>query len=118
MDDFKVEQSTIGQRDNAHDSNRHPADRMAELKAAIAKLEAEYAALRDLIVTGGATQVGTEWVAVITASSARHINVAAAERALPPEVFSSLVHTTHQVRLTLRSLRPPRPESCKAASAR
>lgn len=110
MDDFKVKQSMFGQGDDAHDSNRHPADRLAEIKAAIAKLGTEYAELRNLIVSGDATPVGDEWFAVTTEAEIRRIDLSAAEHALAPDVFSNLLRVTRQTRLTLRPLRPPTPK--------
>jgi hypothetical protein len=97
--------------------NLHPADRMGEIKTAISKLETEYAELRDLIVSGNATQVGNEWFAVITETSVRRVDLATAERTLEPDVFSNLLRVTRQTRLTLRPLRPPTPKPSSSGAA-
>lgn len=39
-------------------SNRHPVDRMAEIKTEVAALETEFAAMRELVITGGRSDRG------------------------------------------------------------
>ena len=90
----------------------HPADRMAVIKAEVAKLETEYAELRDQIISGDVSPIGTEWVATVMEMEARHIDVASAERTLAPAVFDALVRVSPMVRVTLHRLRS-KPKSRK-----
>jgi hypothetical protein len=84
--------------------NRHPVDRMADIKAEIAILEEEYAALRRGVVDGSIGLVGAEWTARVDEHVIRHITIRDAERCLPPETFERLAQMRQQMHVTLSKI--------------
>jgi hypothetical protein len=92
-------------------TNRHPVDRLAEIRAEIAVLKEEEADLRARIINGEVVPLrGEEWVAVVRARDRRVITVADAERVLPPEQFKRIVRHERIVAVILHEL-PDEPGS-------
>lgn len=85
-------------------ANRHPVDRMGDIKEQIAKLESEFADLREKVLTGDCLPTGDEWVALISEMKTRHISVKQAEKTLPAALFNSLVTASSATRVALRRI--------------
>ena len=69
-------------------ANQHPVDRLHDLKAEIAALEAEHETIRQRIIAGEVEPRGTEYEATVTEQQKRFVSVTEAERLLPPALFA------------------------------
>ena len=85
-------------------TNRHPVDRMGEIKEQIAQLETEFAELREKVLNGECLSLGDEWGATISRMRTRRISVKRAEKMLPTAIFNSLVMETAADRVALRRI--------------
>lgn len=90
-----------------HASQPHPVDRMAEIKAEIGRLEAEYAELRGLVVSGDVSLNGHHWVASVIEQTKRNIPIRQAERVLSPAVLATLMRETRSIAVYLKKLAKP-----------
>jgi hypothetical protein len=72
-------------------SNRHPADELAEVRAAIRELKAREAELR-LLLLDGLDLKGDLWRATIRTQTRELVNLAAAKQA-PPDVLGPFLWT-------------------------
>ena len=79
-----------------------PVDRMAEIKAEIATLEAEFAELREILIADPTLRTGDLWEANVSEFSRRHITVKDAQKLLSSALFDSLVKTTSSVGVWLK----------------
>ena len=57
--------------------NRHPADRLADIRGQIKKLETDEAELKDELIASPQNRRGDEWVAKVTQRSSGRYNIAA-----------------------------------------
>lgn len=91
--------------------NRHPIDRMADLKAEITAREDEFEQLRQQVIAGEVGATGAEWCARVVTRSMRRVSVADAERELPADLFEAVVRREQQIVVMLyRVAEHPRPK--------
>ena len=68
-------------------SNRHPADRLADVRSEIKRLEAEEEKLRAYLLEHSCDRVGEEHIAVIGSQSCKRVDL----KALADEVGGSIL---------------------------
>ena len=68
-------------------SNRHPADRLADVRSEIKRLEAEEEKLRAYLLEHSCDRVGEEHIAVIGSQSCKRVDL----KALADEVGASIL---------------------------
>ena len=81
--------------------NRHPVDRMADLKARIAVLQAEFDELRERLIASDFGPIGAAHAATISHFPRRSISIATAERMLPRDLFARIPCIIHPIRNSL-----------------
>jgi hypothetical protein len=84
-------------------TNRHPADRLHDLRDEIRRLQAEVDQLRAELMAAGADLRGDEWIATVCTRAHRRIDMDAALAALGEALWPFLRRSTHrEVRLCRR----------------
>ncbi len=88
-------------------TNRHPIDRLADIRQMITVLEAEYAAIRSQVLAGEIDPIGQEYMAIVVTHDTRRTDFAKAERLLSREVYNQIISTTPVKRVQLRASTQP-----------
>jgi len=85
-------------------SNRHPIDRLADLRSEIKRLEAEEAELRKEILNGEHGLIGDQWIASVKVSDRESLDTALVRKHLGPEGVKPFlkVSTVQLLKLTER----------------
>jgi hypothetical protein len=90
-------------------SNRHPADRLADVRAELRRLETEEDVLRAELMAAGADMQGEEFEALVRDRTQDRIDVKAAVRALGRDVLRPFLKRSSWRELRLR--RRPREDA-------
>jgi hypothetical protein len=69
------------------EGNRHPADRLADVRRQIEELEGEIETLRTYLMEHDEDRVGDEHVATVSTFQKKHVDLIALEREIGPEIL-------------------------------
>lgn len=87
--------------------NRHPIDRLADLRKQISELEAEANVIRASILAGAIDLHGEEYDGEIRDREQRCIPYADAQRVLPSDLLAQVTTLRRQRHVLLTCTRPP-----------
>jgi hypothetical protein len=83
-------------------NNRHPADRLADVRSQIKVLQAEEAGLRDHLIQHPLDRIGVEHVAVLKTQSRKRVDIKALRREVGDEIVQRHSDVCEVVQLRLR----------------
>jgi len=94
--------------DASEHANRHPVDRLADLRQHLASLQAEEAELRAMVLAGKVSREGDEFRAEVSMHTRRGIDARKARELLPPEVLRQVEQVSSFQVVRLQRKRMPR----------
>ena len=89
----------------ADNDDRHPADRMGQLKNHIAMLQAEYDTLRQQAIEANAAWIGKYWTVTTGHRVMRRCSVATVERELPKHLADLVIEAVDQAVVIVRPIK-------------
>ncbi|MCC8958700.1 hypothetical protein H8B02_36345 [Bradyrhizobium sp. Pear77] len=83
-------------------TNRHPADRLAELRAQIAALKAEEELLRQGFITGALPLIGDQFEVTVQTHTSAKIDSKAMRASVPERIWRSYIVETTSPYVTVK----------------